>query len=143
MESKIENEIRILIEKYVKSIDEADIALANGLWLDSAHITFPDLECYAHGLEEIKQDLYRKQMDEAFSVRKLSVKDLSVRLYGSTAIAEFAWHFEARRREDGSSFESNGREMHVYWQNDPDKWVLVHVFACCTDSLAGGSTTSD
>lgn len=44
----------------------------------------------------------------------------------SFAIVEFDWEFHARKREDGSSVNTKGRESQVYEKKD-GAWRLVHV----------------
>jgi Xaa-Pro aminopeptidase len=118
--------IRGLIEKYAKSVDDADTALAAEVWLDSPDVSFIHPLGHEHGFEQIKQNVYKRLMGDTFSERKLSVHDVSVHVYGDAAWAEFYWDFAAKFRKDGSPLATHGRETQLY-QKENGRWRLVHV----------------
>jgi Xaa-Pro aminopeptidase len=118
--------IRSLIEKYAKSVDGADTALAAEVWLDAPDVSFIHPLGHEHGFEQIKQNVYTRLMGETFSERKLSVRDVSVHVYGDAAWAEFYWDFAAKFRKDGSPLATHGRETQLY-QKEQGRWRLVHV----------------
>ncbi len=118
--------IRSLIEKYAKSVDAADTALAAEVWLDSPEVSFIHPLGHEHGFEQIKQNVYMRLMGETFSERKLSVHDVSVHVYGDAARAEFYWDFAAKFRKDGAPLATHGRETQLY-QKLGGRWHLVHV----------------
>jgi Xaa-Pro aminopeptidase len=118
--------IRSLIEKYAKSVDTADTTLAAEVWLDSPDVSFIHPLGHEHGFERIKQNVYTRLMGEMFSERKLSVRDVSVHVYGDAAWAEFYWDFAAKFRKDGSPLTTHGRETQLY-QKMQRRWRLVHV----------------
>ena len=121
-----ENEIRQLVAKYAKAVDEADTTLAAQIWLDSPDVSFIHPLGYEHGFNQIKRNVYEHLMGETFSERKLSPRDLTIHVYGNSAWVEFFWDFVAKFRKDGSSITTHGRETQVYWKT-PDGWRLVHV----------------
>ena len=49
----------------------------------------------------------------SFSERKLTVRDVSLHVNGDTAWVEFYWHFVAKRRNDGSVVQTDGRETQI------------------------------
>jgi len=118
--------IRSLIEKYAKSVDAADTALAAEVWLDSSDVSFIHPLGHEHGFEQIKQNVYTRLMGETFSERRLSVRDVSVHVFGDSAWAEFYWDFAAKFRKDGSPLTTHGRETQLY-QKEQGHWRLVHV----------------
>jgi Xaa-Pro aminopeptidase len=118
--------IRDLIANYAKSIDDADMALAAEVWLDSPDVSFIHPLGHEHGFEQIKQNVYKRLMGDTFSERKLSVHDVSVHVYGEAAMAEFYWDFAAKFRKDGSPLTTHGRETQLY-DKVQGKWRLVHV----------------
>ena len=120
------NAIRNLIEKYAKSVDGADTALAAEVWLDSPDVSFIHPLGHEHGFEQIKQNVYQHLMGDTFSERKLSVHDVSIHTDGNTARAEFYWDFAAKFRKDGSPLTTHGRETQLY-QKENGRWRLVHV----------------
>jgi len=118
--------IRSLIEKYAKSIDGADTALAAEVWLNSPDVSFIHPLGHEHGFEQIKQNVYTHLMGDTFSERKLMVHDVSVHVYGDAAWAEFYWDFAAKFRKDGSPLTTHGRETQLY-RKEQGGWRLVHV----------------
>ena len=118
--------IRGLIEKYAKSIDAADTALAAEVWLDSPDVSFIHPLGHEHGFEQIKQNVYTRLMGDIFSERKLSAHDVSIHVFGDSARAEFYWDFAAKFRKDGSPLATHGRETQLY-QKIQGRWRLVHV----------------
>jgi Xaa-Pro aminopeptidase len=118
--------IRSLIEKYAKSVDGADTALAAEVWLNSPDVSFIHPLGHERGFDQIKQNVYQHLMGDTFSERKLSVHDVSVHVYGDTARAEFYWDFAAKFRKDGAPLTTHGRETQLY-QKENGRWHLVHV----------------
>ncbi len=123
---RTENELRQMVAKYAKSVDEADTALAAQVWLDSPDVSFIHPKGHEHGFDQIKQNVYTHLMGETFSERKLSPRDIAVHVHGNSAWVEFYWDFVAKFRKDGSSITTHGRESQVYWKT-PQGWRLVHV----------------
>ena len=119
-------EIKSLVAKYTKSIDDADTNLASQIWWNSAKASFIHPLGHEHGFEQIKDNVYKRLMGGMFSERKLSVHDVSVQILGDAAVAEFYWDFVAKLRKDGSPITTHGRESQVY-RKTPDGWRLVHV----------------
>jgi ketosteroid isomerase-like protein len=120
------DEIKRMIGKYAKSIDEANTTLASQIWWDSPDVSFIHPLGHEHGFEQIKQNVYRHLMGDTFSERKLTIHDVSVHVYEDAAWAEFYWDFVAKFRKDGSPVVTHGRETQVY-RKAPDGWRLVHV----------------
>ncbi len=119
-------EIKGVIAKYAKSVDDADTKLASQVWWDSPEASFIHPLGHEHGFEQIKQNVYKRLMGETFSERKLSVHDVAVHVLGDAAVAEFYWDFAAKFRKDGSPLTTHGRETQVY-RKTQDGWRLVHV----------------
>jgi ketosteroid isomerase-like protein len=121
-----ESEIREMISKYARSVDEADTTLASQVWLDSPDVSFIHPLGYERGFDQIKENVYRRLMGDTFSERKLTPRDISVHAYGDSAWAEFYWDFAAKFKKDGTPLTTNGRETQVY-RRTADGWRLVHV----------------
>ena len=112
------------IAKYTAALDAADINLASQVWLMSPDVSFIHPAGHQHGWEQVK-DLYTF-FGSSFSERKLTVRDVSVHVNGSTAWAEFYWRFDAKQRPNGSPIQTDGRETQIY-RKVGDHWMLVHV----------------
>jgi ketosteroid isomerase-like protein len=121
-----DDEIRTLIAKYAKSIDEADITMASQIWSDRTAVSFIHPLGHERNLEQIKQNVYKHLMGDTFSERKLSVHDISTHVYEDAAWAEFYWDFTAKFRKDGSPITTHGRETQIY-RKEQNGWRLVHV----------------
>lgn len=124
--SAAEGEIRQLVAKYAKSVDDADTSLAAQVWLDSPDVSFIHPRGHEHGFDQIKQNVYTRLMGETFSERKLSPRDVVIHVHGDSAWVEFYWDFAAKFRKDGSPAATHGRESQVYWKT-PVGWRLIHV----------------
>ncbi|HLY60042.1 MAG TPA: nuclear transport factor 2 family protein [Terriglobia bacterium] len=120
------DEIKSMIAKYAKSIDDADTALASQIWSSSTEVSFIHPLGHEHNLEQIKQNVYRHLMGETFSERKLSPRDISIHVYSDAAWAEFYWDFTAKFRKDGTAITTHGRETQIY-RKEQGGWRLVHV----------------
>ncbi len=119
-------EIERLIAQYARSIDNADTALAARIWSKSPDVSFIHPRGHEHGFDQVEQNVYRRLMGDMFSQRKLSVRDVSIHVYGDAAWAEFNWDFAAKFKKDGSPLTTRGRETQVYRRNQGE-WQLVHV----------------
>jgi ketosteroid isomerase-like protein len=65
-------------------------------------------------------------MGGLFSERKLTPRDIKVRVYGDSAWSEFYWNFTATQKKDGSKVRTEGRETQIY-RKTQNRWLLVHV----------------
>jgi ketosteroid isomerase-like protein len=119
-------EIEQLIAKYARSVDAADTTLAAEVWSRSPEVTFIHPLGHEHGFDQIKQNVYVREMGATFSERKLSIKDMDIHVHGDSAWAEFYWDFVAKLKSDGSSVNTKGRETQIY-RKEQGVWRLVHV----------------
>lgn len=122
-----EAEIRRKVAKYAKSIDDADTNLAAEVWETSPNVSFLHPGGHERGWDQVKRNIYDQAMRGMFSERKLSVRDVTVRVYGDAAWADFYWQFVAKLRKDGSRVETMGRETQVFRRGTGGRWALVHV----------------
>lgn len=122
---EVEN-IRRLIAEYVKAVDTAGLAIVKRIWSNSPDVSFIHPLGHERGFDQVSQNVFRKLMGETFSERKLSIKDVSIHIYGDTAWAEFYWEFAAKFRKDGSPLTTKGRETQIY-RKEQGQWRLVHV----------------
>jgi ketosteroid isomerase-like protein len=118
--------IRGVIEKYAKSIDGADTALASEIWSKSPDVSFIHPRGYDRGWEGVKKNVYEKLIGATFSERKFTPRDLVVHVYGYAAWAEFYFDFAAKLKDDGSPLKTEGRETQVLRKTD-GRWEIVHV----------------
>jgi ketosteroid isomerase-like protein len=119
-------QIQEIIEKYAQSIDAADTDLAGQIWSQSPDVSFIHPRGHERGFDQVKQNFYVRTMGDAFSERKLRVKDIAIHMYGDAAWAEFYWDFAAKLKKDGASLNTMGRETQIY-RKERGGWRLVHV----------------
>jgi Xaa-Pro aminopeptidase len=120
------SQIKALVAKYAESVDGVDTNLAAQVWWDSPEVSFIHPLGHDHGFEQIKADIYEKLMGGLFSERHLSPRDITVHLYGDSAVVEFYWDFAAKMKKDNSSVATHGRETQIYERKE-NAWRLVHV----------------
>ena len=126
MPDNAEAAIRRLIERYARSVDDADTVLAAEIWATTRPVSFIHPRGQEHGWDDIRDRFYTGLMGGTFSHRTLEVRDPVVHVHGGAAWSEFHWEFEATVRADGSTLKTAGRETQLYWELD-GQWRLVHV----------------
>jgi ketosteroid isomerase-like protein len=119
-------QIIALIEKYAKSVSDADTKLASEIWSTGEEVSFIHPNGHEHGWEQVKTNVYERLMGATFSERMLTVRDVVVHVHGDTAWAEFYWDFAAKRRNDGALVNTRGRETQIYLKTGRG-WRIVHV----------------
>jgi ketosteroid isomerase-like protein len=117
--------IRQQIAKYTAALEAGDPALASQVWLNSPDISFISPAGHQRGWAEVKE-VY-EFFGKFFTERKLTARDVTVRVYGDSAWVEFYWKFTGKQISDGSAMQSEGRETQVYRKIDGKRWSLVHV----------------
>jgi ketosteroid isomerase-like protein len=118
--------IRGLIAEYAHAVDTAGVELVRQIWSNSPEVSFIHPLGHEHGIDQISQNVFQHLMGETFSERKLSVKDVSIHVYGDSAWSEFYWDFAAKLRKGGAPVATKGRETQVY-HKERGHWRLVHV----------------
>jgi ketosteroid isomerase-like protein len=131
------SKIEALIQKYEKSISDADTTLAAEVWAQNEEVTFIHPQGQAYGWEQIKGDVYEKLMRDLFSERRLIANNISIHVYKDAAWAEFSWIFVAKLRSNGSPVKTQGWETQVYHKGDKG-WRLVHVHYSGVPAGTGG-----
>ena len=112
-------ELLCALELYRQSIDNAeDLSLAEKVWETDSSVSMIFPLGQAQGWDNVRDTFYDKVLTVVGTPR-IIVRE-------SFAIVEFDWEFHARKREDGSSVNTKGRESQVYEKKD-GAWRLVHV----------------
>lgn len=119
--------VRAVVDRYVLSINTADVALARTVWADRDDISFIHPLGHELGWDQIKTNFYQKVMGDLFSARTLTIKKLAIKPYGESAVAEFYWEFNAAFRKDGMALKTLGRETQVLFKDRTGAWKLAHV----------------
>ena len=120
-----EAKLRLLLDQYITSINNADIRLAEQIWSQTEHISFIHPRGHQRGWDEIKNGFYLEAMGP-FATRRLEFRDVSIHLLGEDAAwAEFYWDFAAEF-PDGKPLTTTGRETQLL-KKEPDGWKIVHI----------------
>lgn len=115
---------KMLIEKYAKSIDDADTVIARSIWAHTSDVSFIHPRGHEHGWEGVK-NIY-KMFDTTFSARKLNCFNEKVSVYNEIARVEFYWVFDATFKKGTVPIKTKGRETQV-WRKINNEWRIVHV----------------
>lgn len=118
--------IKKVIDQYADSITNYDLKEAERIWQTDDRTTFIHPRGNEYGWKAIRDHFYGTTMYEHFSKRHLYVRDISIQVYGDSAVAVFYWDFPAVFRTDGTEVTTHGRETQVY-ERTKDGWKIVHV----------------
>lgn len=118
--------IKKVIDQYADSITNYDLKEAERIWQTDDRTAFIHPRGNEYGWKAIRDHFYGTTMHEHFSKRHLYVRDISIQVYGDSAVAVFYWDFPAVFRTDGTEVTTHGRETQVY-ERTKDGWKIVHV----------------
>ena len=118
--------IRLVLGRYVMSVDAADTKVAREVWAEREGISFIHPLGHERGWQQIKTNFYDTLMSGMFSARTLTLKNLTIEPYGDTAVAEFEWEFNATLK-NGGPIKTEGRETDVLVKDSRGVWRLAHV----------------
>lgn len=113
-----------LVQRYTKSIDQADTLSGSSLWAHTGEVTFIHPGGHEYGWEGVKK-IYAFFSDN-FSERKLTSHNLKASVYGNVAWCEFYWNFAGVLKQDNSKVQTSGLETQI-WRRIKNEWRLVHV----------------
>ena len=80
--------IRSVVDRYVRSVDNADTVLARQVWADDPGISFIHPLGHERGWEQIRGNVYDRIMGGMLAERRLSIRDLVVKPYGDVAVVD-------------------------------------------------------
>jgi ketosteroid isomerase-like protein len=130
-------EIRAVLDRYVKAVNDADENLLRDLWAE------PENPSYVNPIQRLRswselQGFWQGFLKNNFTRRELKPHNVAIQSAGDAAWAVFDWEFSGTQR-DGKPFQSRGWETQVYRRTDRG-WRLTHVHysAAATPPPAGG-----
>jgi ketosteroid isomerase-like protein len=100
-------------EKYLQSLNEADVALASQVWLQSPDILVVTPFGRFQGWESVKRDIYINSMQKQMRERNVHASNVSIVVAGDAAWLVYDFVFTAKWA-DGRPLISKGWESHGY-----------------------------
>jgi hypothetical protein len=91
-----ESRVREVLDRYLRSIDAADVALAAEVWAHSPTVEAVTPIGRFKGWDSVWDRLYINFLQKLFSERRLTPSDVSVPVVGDAAWAVFDWWFAAK-----------------------------------------------
>ena len=116
-------DIEQVFDKYLKSLDGADVMLASQVWLQSPDVLVVTPVGRFNGWDGVKA-MYAN-MQKQFSEREVQATNVSIVVAGDAAWLVFDFVFTARLA-DGKPFTSKGWESHGY-QRTANGWRIAHL----------------
>ena len=80
-----ESAIREIFEAYIKSVNAADVTLASAIWLQSENVEAVTPFGRFQGWDRVRDDIYIKFLQQAFTERDLRPSNVSMRVMGDSA----------------------------------------------------------
>ena len=113
-----------VFETYVRSITEADVALASEVWLQSPDVLIVTPFGRYRGWDSVKDDIYPSTR-KTFPERRLQAANVSIVVAGDVAWLVYDFTFTGKR-VDGEAFGFTGWESHGY-QRTANGWRIAHL----------------
>ena len=115
--------IEQVFEKYLQSLEAADVALASEVWLQSPDVQIVTPSGRFKGWDGVKE-IYAG-MQKAFSTRDVETSNVSIVVAGDAAWLVFDFVFTAKPA-DGKEITTRGWESHGY-QRTANGWRIAHL----------------
>ena len=120
-----ESAVREVFERYLKSVNAADLPLASEVWLQSADVVAVTPFGRFQGWDHVRDEVYIKFLQQSLTERDLQPSNVSIHTMGDSAWLAFDWVFKGKMAT-GQPIESKGWESHVYQRTDRG-WKIVHL----------------
>jgi len=120
-----ESAIREVFESYIKSVNTADVTVASAIWLQNENVEAVTPFGRFHGWDRVREDIYIKFLQQAFSERDLRSSNVSLRVMGDAAWLAYDWTFTGKLA-NGQPTASKGWESQMYQKTDQG-WRIVHL----------------
>ena len=120
-----ESAVREVFESYIKSVNAADVTLASAIWLQSENVEAVTPFGRFQGWDRVRDDIYVKFLQQAFSERDLRPSNVSMRVVGDAGWLAYDWTFTGKLA-NGQPTSSKGWESQMYQKTDQG-WRIVHL----------------
>jgi ketosteroid isomerase-like protein len=120
-----ESAVRGVFERYLKSVNAADLTLGSEIWLQSPDVVAVTPFGRFQGWDQVRDEVYIKFLQQSLTERDLEPSNVSIHVMGDSAWLTFDWVFKGKMA-NGQPIESKGWESHVYQKADQG-WKIVHL----------------
>ena len=117
-------DVEQVFNKYLQSINAADVALASQVWLQSPDVLVVTPSGRFKGWDSVQKDIY-PMMQKEFADRNVQASNVSIVVAGDAAWVVYDFVYTAKRA-DGQPFTSKGWESHGY-QRTANGWRIAHL----------------
>ena len=116
-------DVEQVFNKYLRSLDAADVALASEVWLQSPDVLVVTPLGRFKGWDGV-QEIYAKTLEE-YPERNVQAGNISIVVAGDAAWLVYDFIFSAKLA-DGKPFMAKGWESHGYLRT-ADGWRIAHL----------------
>ena len=117
-------DVEQVFDKYLQSLNAADVGLASQVWLQSPDVLVVTPVGRFEGWDSVQKDIY-SNMAKEFLERNVQASNVSIVVAGDAAWLVFDFVFTAKRA-DGQPLTSKGWESHGY-QRTASGWRIAHL----------------
>ena len=118
-------DIEQVFNKYLQSLNGADVALASQVWLQSPDVLVVTPVGRLQGWESVKNDIYINSMQKQMRERHVQASNVSIVVGGDAAWLVYDFAFSAKWI-DGRPLTFKGWESHGY-RRTADGWRIAHL----------------
>ena len=118
-------DVELVFNKYLESINAADVALASQVWLQSPDVLVVTPFGRFKGWDSVRDDIYVNFAQKQLRQRNLHTSNVSIVVAGDAAWLVYDFAFTATWA-DGRPLTSNGWESHGYLKT-VNGWRIAHL----------------
>lgn len=118
-------DIQKVFDKYLESLNTADIELASQVWRQSPDLLVVTPVGRFRGWDSVRNDIYVNGIQKQFVERNVEAGNVSLVVEGDVAWLVFDFVFTAKRA-DGQTLTSKGWESHGYLRTN-DGWRIAQL----------------
>ena len=118
-------DIEQVFNKYLQSLNGADVALASQVWLQSPDVLVVTPSGRFQGCDSVRKDIYINLMQKQLREPHVQASNVSIVVAGDAAWVVYDFVFTAKRA-DGQPFTTKGWESHGY-QRTANGWRIAHL----------------
>ena len=118
-------DIEQVFNKYLQSLNTADVGLASEVWLQSPDVLVVTPIGRFRGWDSVQKDIYVNSMQKQMRERHVQASNVSIVVAGDAAWVVYDFVYTAKRT-DGQTFTSKGWESHGYLRT-ANGWRIAHL----------------